>query len=92
MTMKIMHANEHPLNDTLNADNLQIIANRICKHTPEGFEISLHFNDDCAYVSLWRIKQQNNQVVGHVELPDDADKSLLEQLNDALCVANGFSI
>ena len=91
-TTEATEGSESNTKDLLDADALQAVANKICKHTPDDFEISLHIDSDNAYVSLWCIKQQNNHVVGVIELPDNTDKSLLEQLNDAVCVANGFSI
>lgn len=62
------------------------IANAICLHTPPGYVVSLCCEDGAAWVEL------RKDGVGNLELPDSSDKSLLEQLNDALCVANGWRI
>ena len=67
------------------ADALQAIANRVCQHCPSGYVISLCMEDGAAWVQLDKGR------AGFVGLPDAADKTLLEQLNDALCVANGWS-
>lgn len=64
---------------------LQDIANKISEHTPDGFVISLHIENGAAWVELAKDNKSDA-----VKLPDAADKTLFEQLNDALCVANGF--
>ena len=64
-------------------DALQDIANAVCRHTPPGYVISLCIEDGAAWVEL------GNDGEGSIKLPDSSDKTLLEQLNDALCVANG---
>ena len=74
------------LNALLNAEALQDIANKVAQHTPEGCVISLCIEDGSAWVELGK------HFAGNVQLPDSADKNLLEQLNDALCIANGWSI
>ncbi len=73
------------LTGLLNADALQAIVNAVCLHTPKGVEIRLCINSETAWVEYYRSKCPE-------PLPDTADKTLLEQLNDALCVANGWSI
>ena len=65
--------------------SLQKTAERICEHLPKGWIISLVMEREAAWVEL--LKHNKRQ-----KLPDPADKSLYEQLNDALCVANGWSI
>jgi hypothetical protein len=67
------------------ADALQDIANAVCKHTPPGYVISLCIEDGSAWVDLGKDNE------GFLKLPDSSDKTLLEQLNDALCVANGWN-
>ncbi len=74
------------ISDLLNADALQAITNKISLHTPKGYVISLCIEDGAAWVELGK------DFAGNIQLPDSADKNLLEQLNDALCVANGWSI
>lgn len=64
---------------------LQDICNKICQHCPPGYVISLCMEDGAAWVQL------GEAWAGFVDIPDAADKSLIEQLNDALCVANGWS-
>ncbi len=57
--------------------------NKICGHLPEGYIISLNLENGSAWVEL--LDSNGNYV-----LPDTTDKTIIEQLNDALCVANGF--
>lgn len=63
------------------AEPVEELANQICEFIPEGFELSINFEDGCAGVTL-------STQTGWLELPDSADKSLAEQINDALNVAN----
>ncbi len=77
---------ESDLSALLNAEALQDIANKVSLHTPKGYVISLCIEDGAAWVELGK------DFAGNIQLPDSADKNLLEQLNDALCVANGWSI
>lgn len=64
-------------------DQVQEVANRVCGHVPEGWVIDLAMENGAAWVEAF-------DPDGHlVELPDSADKSLIEQLNEALCVAIG---
>jgi hypothetical protein len=77
---------ESDLSALLNAEALQGIANKVALHTPKGYVISLCIEDGAAWVDLGK------DFEGSIQLPDSADKNLLEQLNDALCVANGWSI
>ena len=65
---------------------LQDIAHKVALHTPKGYVISLCIEDGAAWVELGK------DFAGNIHLPDGADKNLLEQLNNALCVANGWSI
>lgn len=69
-------------------DLLSDIANRVSRHLPEGWVLSLNIENGSAWVSL---ENTNKQYGRFPMLPDAADKTLLEQINDALCVANGFS-
>jgi len=60
------------------------VANRACKNLPDGFEIQLCMENGSAWVSLI-------DNAGRLRaLPDQADKTITEQLNDALCVSRGF--
>jgi hypothetical protein len=61
------------------------ITERVCKNLPDGFEIQLCMENGSAWVAL------NDQDGRYRPLPDAADKTLIEQLNDALCVAKGFT-
>jgi len=63
---------------------LEQMVEKICKRIPEGLEISLRMENGCAYVTL------GADEVGFVPLPDSTDKTLQEQLQDALLVANGY--
>jgi hypothetical protein len=65
-------------------ENLQSVANKVCKHIPGNMVLSLCMENGAAWVELGEDK------FGSVDLPDSADKSLLEQINDALCVAKGW--
>ena len=65
---------------------MENIINKICKHLKCGFEIKLCMEDGAAWVELYNINDEQ------VNLPDSTDKTIIEQLNDALCVANGFAL
>jgi len=62
---------------------LKEIAEKICLHVPHDYIISLCMESGAAWVEMEKLGK-------HIPLPDSADKTLVEQLNDALCVANGF--
>ena len=62
---------------------VQEIAEKVCKNVPHDYIISLCMENGAAWVELEKLGR-------HIRLPDSADKTLVEQLNDALCVANGF--
>ena len=59
------------------------IVNKICNQLPEGWLISLEMESGAAWVDLY-------EGSGIVELPDPTDKTIIEQLNDALCMSKGF--
>lgn len=59
----------------------QTVANKVCEHLPEGYVLNLAMENGAAWVEL--IDADGNCVA----LPDAADKSIDEQINDALCVA-----
>jgi hypothetical protein len=60
------------------------LANKVCQHLPEGWQLNLCMERGAAWVQL------SNQDGDDVSLPDAADKSLEQQVNDALCVARGW--
>lgn len=60
------------------------MANRVCQHLPDGWELRLCMERGAAWVTL------HNPDGDCPELPDAADKSLEQQVNDALCVALGW--
>lgn len=61
------------------------VANRVCERLPEGYVLNLAMENGAAWVEL--IDDDGNCV----DLPDAGDKSIDEQINDALCVACGAS-
>lgn len=63
----------------------QTVANRVCKHLPEGYVLNLAMENGAAWVEL--IDADGN----YVTLPDAGDRSIDEQINDALGVACGAS-
>lgn len=65
-------------------DSLQEIANKVCGHAPEGWIISFCMENGAAWVEASRPDGEA------AELPDSADQTLVEQINDALCVAKGW--
>lgn len=60
------------------------LANQVCQHLPEGWQLDLCMERGAAWVQL-----SNPDGYG-VSLPDAAEKSLEQQVNDALCVARGW--
>lgn len=63
---------------------MQDIVNKICGSLPDGFEMTLCMENGAAWVVLL---DPDGEIV---ELPDAADTTIIKQLNEALCVANGF--
>lgn len=61
------------------------IAEQCCGRLPTGFILSIRFENGCAFVEL----EENGN---NIELPDSADKNLVEQTNDALCVSLGWNV
>lgn len=57
------------------------LANRVCQHLPDGWQLDLCMERGAAWVQL------SNPAGDGVSLPDAGDKSLEQQVNDALCVA-----
>ena len=70
---------------------LQDLANEVCRYLPEGCELSINFESGAAGITLLSPPDSDGHYIhdGYYKLPDSADKSLAEQLNDALLVANG---
>jgi hypothetical protein len=65
--------------------SLQDAANKICQHLPENMVLSLCMENGAAWVELGVDR------IGNVKLPDSADKTLINQINDALFVAIGWN-
>ncbi|KKM77789.1 hypothetical protein LCGC14_1366430 [marine sediment metagenome] len=65
---------------------MEEIINKVCRHLPVNYTVALFMENGSAYVELI------DPLCGKIELPDTADKTLTEQLNDALCVAKGWEI
>jgi len=78
---------EYPPSAAVPKDNLllQDAANKICQHLPKNMVLSLCMENGAAWVELGVDR------IGSVELPDSADKTLINQINDALCVAIGWN-
>jgi hypothetical protein len=53
----------------------------VCRAIPDDMMINICMENGAAFVTL------GCDHVGYIELPDSSDKSLVEQLDDALCVA-----
>ena len=66
--------------------NVSALAERVCMHLKEGYQIKLCMENGAAWVELV------NPHGGFPTLPDTSDKELIEQINDALCVANGWDL
>ena len=64
--------------------NLEEMVNAICKHIPHGYIVGLEMENGSAVVYL------TDPGGEYVKLPDAADKTITEQLNDALLAANGW--
>jgi len=60
------------------------LANNVCQQLPEGWQLNMCMERGAAWVQL------SNPDGNDVILPDAADKSLEQQVNDALCVARGW--
>ena len=56
----------------------------VCRNLPEGWSLVLDLENGAATVRLYEPKEKE------MGLPDPADKTLVEQMNDALLVANGW--
>lgn len=64
---------------------IDTVANAICRDIPDGYELRLCMERGAAWVTL------HNEDGDVIELPDAADKTLAEQLAEALQVArNGW--
>lgn len=58
-------------------------AEAVCRRCPSGYSIALHMEDGAAFVQAFR------GGVG-LPMPDSAVMTLADQLNEALCLVNGF--
>lgn len=64
---------------------IDTVANEICRDIPDGYELRLCMERGAAWVTL---HDEEGDLIG---LPDVADKTLAEQLAEALIVArNGW--
>lgn len=61
-------------------ESLESVANRVCRDIPDDCEISLCMEWGAGFVTLTKAGR-------YVNLPDAAEKSLVEQINDALAAA-----
>ena len=65
---------------------LDQVANALANFLPPGFEARVCIERGAGWIEL--LDDQGY----HVRLPDAADKSLVRQLNDALCAALGWKV
>jgi len=63
---------------------VQEIANTVARFLPPGYTLSLRIEHGAAWVEV------TNEHSFPVPLPDAADKSLYQQINDGLCRACGW--
>lgn len=63
---------------------VRVLANAVAKHLPKGYVLSLNIERGAAWVELL------DPLERPVKLPDAADKTLEQQVNDALCAACGW--
>jgi len=59
--------------------------NTVCAHTPHDFVLHVCVENGAAWVEVWMDGE-------YVKLPDSADKAISEQLNDVICIINGFDM
>ena len=70
---------------TLNLySNFQEVANQACEHLPDGFVLSIELERGAASVDLTQVIYGVDR---SLSLPDSADKTLAEQVNDAIQTA-----
>jgi hypothetical protein len=62
---------------------MEEIINKICGQLPEGFMINLGMENGAAWVELIQPSGMTIDI-------DGGDSTITEQLNEALCMANGF--
>lgn len=63
---------------------LDEIIDNACRCLPDGIQVELCMENGSAWVELWRIDEYGGD---ELELPDAADKSLQEQIIDAVATA-----
>ena len=64
--------------------DLQSLANAACRHLPEGWMINVCMENGAGWVEL------HDPDGKEADFSCDVEKTLEEQVNDALCFANGF--
>ena len=67
------------------------IVNKVCRHLPKSHELILFMENGAAWFEMYD-HSATDQGKFNIELGDPADKSLTEQINDALAIANGFEV
>jgi hypothetical protein len=75
------HAVSGPDGDSLSVAD---VVNTVARFIPDGYTLSLHIERGAAWVKL------ENDEGDDVPLPDAADKSLYQQINDGLARACGW--
>jgi hypothetical protein len=73
------------MNEYVDTD-FDAIATRCCERLPDGYVIQASFENG----AFWIVLLGPNGAP--LDLPDSADKAPCEQLNDALCIANGWKL
>ena len=68
---------------------LMTVIDKVAEQVPAGYIISLRIENGSAWVELDRVEGPR-RARGIQQLPDPADKSLQDQLMDALCVSQGW--
>jgi hypothetical protein len=63
-----------------------VVANRVCRDLPEGFELRVCMERGAAWVML------TNEYGDGIVLPDSADKSIDEQIEDAMQAARAAAM
>jgi len=66
-------------------ESLQSVAEKLCQHLPEGFEARLCMENGSAWVEL------SDDFGNGLALPESADKTLIQQLNDAIYVSRAWA-
>lgn len=72
--------------------NINEAIDKVCKHLPEQYELILLMENGAAWLEMYDHSSEAGQAGFNIDLGDPTDKTLAEQLNDALCIANGWDI